>query len=556
MAVFLRGGVLAVCALQWGWPAGVAILPALATSALISYAGNIFFISPATRRYGRGIAWRLAAVGIVSYAVVLRLVYLTLPNLMPEEAYYWNYGQHLAAGYLDHPPLVAWLTSLGTTLFGHDEFGVRIGAVACWAIAALFVFKLARDLHGKTTAFVAVLLFQTLPFFFSTGLLLTPDAPLVACWAGLLFYLHRALIAEQDSAWWAVGACLGLGMLSKYSIATLGLAGLIFAVLDRPTRAVFRTRTPYLAMLLAAALFSPVIFWNATHDWASFGFQSSRRLELAPKFSLHLLAGSVLLLLTPVAAFAIPRALRGSDRTMRFVRVFTLVPLAVFVVFSLRSRVQLNWTGPLWLALLPALAHEIVALGREFQRRTERALTTSWKIVFCAVPIGAGALLHYLALGLPGVGYTSRMELLPIGWDDLGRQVSAISKQFADTTGKEPLLLGMDRYFTSSELAFYGGDGASVAHRVAGRHLFAGISLMYGFWFPAKHQLGQSLVLVAFEKADLERESVARRTVGESPIQRGEITRDGKVIREFFWRTAAEYQRPLKSSMVTPLSAE
>jgi dolichol-phosphate mannosyltransferase len=50
-----------------------------------------------------------------------------LPELLPEEAYYWNYSRHLDIGYLDHPPMVAWLIRLGTMVFGQNEFGVRIG---------------------------------------------------------------------------------------------------------------------------------------------------------------------------------------------------------------------------------------------------------------------------------------------------------------------------------------------------------------------------------------------------------------------------------------------
>ena len=47
---------------------------------------------------------RAAAIGVVGLAVVLKLIYAGQVELMPEEAYYWNYAQHLDIGYLDHPP--------------------------------------------------------------------------------------------------------------------------------------------------------------------------------------------------------------------------------------------------------------------------------------------------------------------------------------------------------------------------------------------------------------------------------------------------------------------
>jgi dolichol-phosphate mannosyltransferase len=544
MAVFLRGGALALGVQQWGWPAIAAILPAIAVSAVVDYAGNIFLISSAVRRFGPGIWWRLAAIGVVGYLTALRLVYLGLPNLMPEEAYYWNYGQHLAPGYLDHPPMVAWLTRLGTSMLGHDEFGVRLGAFISWLVASVFVFRLTRDVHGKTTAFVAVLLLQTLPFFFSAGIILTPDAPLVACWAGMLYFLYRALVAGENRAWWGMGVCLGLGMLSKYSITTLGIATLVFMLADRDARRWFWNPRPYLAVLLAAAIFSPVIYWNATHQWASFAFQSSRRLGVAPEFSLHLLVGSILFLLTPTGAAAALFALsrRGADRSTFFAKIFTLVPLGVFAFFSLRHRVQLNWTGPLWLALLPGIAHGIVTLRTDSTGRFAAAVRGSWRPTIAAIVILAGAGLHYLTLGLPGIRYGKRMELVPVGWEDLGQQVSAISRQVTRETGSEPLLVGMDRYFTSSELAFYAGDGRSAAAHTAGRNLFGGISLMYDWWFPRNEQVGKDLVLVAFEKADLERDTIRHRLTHADSIKRGDVMRNGRVIRHFYWRVGHDYR--------------
>ena len=49
--------------------------------------------------------------------------------MMPEETYYWNYARHLSFGYLDHPPMVAWLIRAATAVFGQNEFGVRAGAL-------------------------------------------------------------------------------------------------------------------------------------------------------------------------------------------------------------------------------------------------------------------------------------------------------------------------------------------------------------------------------------------------------------------------------------------
>ena len=367
------------------------------------------------------IRWRVLALAALGYVVLLRFVFLGTLNLLPEEAYYWNYAQHLDIGYLDHPPMVAWMIWIGTKLFGNTEFAVRIGASLSWLIAAFFCFQLTRNLYGKTVAFVAVMMFCTLPFFFATGLLMTPDAPLTAAWSGALFFLERALIGERRAAWLGVGLCMGFGMLSKYTIALLGPATLLFILLDPGLRRWLWQPWPYLAAAIAAAIFSPVVIWNFLNDWASFSFQGEQRLEQPMHFSLPMLIGSIVVLLTPVGLVAASRTLfaRSSgpdaswladrrnwlaDRRNAFIATYTLVPLSVFIFFSLFHEVKLNWTGPVWLAILPALAARLVAQEPTPIGFSAKVSRRSWLVtVAVALLIYAGS-LHYLVLGLPGIG--------------------------------------------------------------------------------------------------------------------------------------------------------
>ena len=132
------------------------------------------------------VRWRVFVVGLIGYAFFLRVIFSAQIELLPEEAYYWNYSRHLDIGYLDHPPMVAWLIRLGTDLFGNNEFGVRFGALGCGAVTAFFAYRLARNLFGEETALIALAMSQVLPFFFLSGMLMTPDAPLTAAWAASL----------------------------------------------------------------------------------------------------------------------------------------------------------------------------------------------------------------------------------------------------------------------------------------------------------------------------------------------------------------------------------
>ncbi len=314
------------------------------------------------------VRWRLAPAWFAAGLLLLRAAYLPWINLFPEEAYYWNYAQHLDYGYLDHPPMVAWLIHLGVACFGHNEFGVRFFALVCSLVTSFFAFRLTTVLYGPRAGWTAVLLVQILPFFFMSGWIMTPDAPLTACWAGALYCLAYVFFVGRARAWVGVGCYVGLGMLSKYTIALLGPATLLFLVLDPPSRVWFRRLPPYGSVLLAVGIFSPVILWNAAHHWASFAFQSAGRLHESRRFALPSLLGSILLLLTPLGVVLAGQSLRlrrddvsPEARRRLFAQVFTLVPLAVFVVFSLTHRVKLNWTGPLWLAVIPPIAARLTS---------------------------------------------------------------------------------------------------------------------------------------------------------------------------------------------------
>ncbi len=568
-AFVLRSGVFALLTSRWGWPGYAAILLAVATTGAVLRPGYAYCRSSTSQIFGSDATSRLGAMGLVVFALALRLIYSGQVELLPEETYYWNYSRHLAFGYLDHPPMVGWLISAGTAVFGDTEFGVRIGALCCGAVASFFLYRLTRDLFGEASALVAVILAQTLPFFFLAGMLMTPDAPLTAAWAAALYFLERALIGGRSEAWWRAGLCLGLGLLSKYTIGLLGLSMVIFMLLDSRSRCWFRRWEPYGAALLALAVFSPVIIWNYENDWASFAFQTSRRLADRPQFALHKLIAGALVLLTPTglvsAALLLLRRTHTADgrqasvdgsgasvdgrdasadeaRKWRFMQVAVGVPLSVFAVFSLRHEVKLDWTGAPWVAAVPALAYGIVHSAQAVQTGLRAWIRAAWAPTLTVLVLFYAAGLYYLALGIPGVGYSKHSELIPVGWQDFGARIRQLADQTERTTGKAPLLVGMDRYAIASELAFYAPDRAKSVSEATSAHLFGQVGLMYERWFPANRQEGRMLLLIAWDRGDLTSERVTSSVEGLDPIEEGVIMRDDRVIRHYYYRLAHDYR--------------
>ncbi|HEY0283518.1 MAG TPA: glycosyltransferase family 39 protein, partial [Rhizomicrobium sp.] len=159
----------------------------------------------------------------------LRLLAGALLPLSADEAYYWLWSRHLAAGYFDHPPSVAFVIRAGTELFGATPFGVRIGSILLSFAASWFVWRTGAILgRDEKVGALACLFFNLTPMISVEMLAATPDAPSIATAA--VFFWGLAKVSEtKDGRWWLMaGAAAGLGLLSKYSAFFLGLGTLVW----------------------------------------------------------------------------------------------------------------------------------------------------------------------------------------------------------------------------------------------------------------------------------------------------------------------------------------
>ncbi|MFA1672155.1 glycosyltransferase family 39 protein [Rhizobium mongolense] len=549
MALAMRGGAIATTS-ALGLPMIVVLVAGIIGGGIVSYIGNDFYVFRGGGQHAAKTRWRMATVGLVCYVVALRLLYQGAIDLMPQEAYYWRYAQYPAWGYFDHPPMVAWLIWLGTAVFGDTEFGVRIGATLCWLVTAYFAFRFADGLFGRMTAFLTLLLLSVLPFFFMIGTVTTPDAPLTAAWAGALYFLQRAILQNRPQAWLRAGVCIGLGMLSKYTIALLGPATLVFLVLHPMHRRGLLTKWPYLGAVLAFVLFSPVIAWNARHDWASFQFQGSRRWAFEDLvFSTPSLLLFIAILLGPVGLLlggaGAGRIALLSDRfdfrgKEAFLAVFTLVPLFVFTFFSLFHSVKMNWTGPVWLSLLPVMANVVeTALSRGTMPRLLAAVKAAagGSVLFFAI------LFHYLALGLPLVGYTNGLRGLPIAWEEFVSAAEDIETKVAAETGSPPLLVGMDKYNVASELGFY-SRGRTALNDITSRNLFGESGLMFEFWQADRSFKGRSVIMYGVKEDSLSTDGLPEWFESIGPVERRTVYKDRAAAGQFFYRIGYGFRKP------------
>lgn len=557
LLLIFRSGLLVLLPHADYGQAALSAVPVAALSAMLIalYFMNVFPAPAGHSPLNRHIHFRLGLLMVILVSLALRLVFAGSFELLMEEAYYWNYAQHLAIGYLDHPPMVALLIKGGTMLFGTNDFGVRIGAILCWCLATFFVYLYTRDISNRDTALQAAVIMAVVPAFFAFGLLLTPDAPLIACWAGALFFARRAMVDMDGRSWLGVGVFLGLGMFSKYTIALLGPAFLLFLIIDPQARKWLKKPHPYAAALLGLVIFSPVILWNFEHEWASFLFQTQDRLKSSSEFSSHELLLSIIVLLSPVGLlsallFLVKRRkfidVKDGIARRQYAFAFTMVsvPLFIFFVFSLTKEVKFNWTSPLWLAALPFMAATMSIGANSGKQKGRSGLARAWQVTIVFFLLAYGITLHYFSVGLPGVPYPEEGPLF--GWRDYAAQVDMLVEKVGQETGARPAVVGMDLYKTASGLAFYrtinyeGGKNSGQQPPVletAGRNIIFGYgAVMYDYWFTPHQFNGRPLLLVSPDEGELSQSRLGRDIGNIGPIKEFRAEKNNQELSPLYYR--------------------
>jgi 4-amino-4-deoxy-L-arabinose transferase-like glycosyltransferase len=223
---------------------------------------------------------------LLLFLLVVRLAYAGMMELVPDEAFYWVWSRHLAAGYLDHPPAIAYLIWLGTHVVGSNELGVRLVGLLMALGAIVITVWLGRRIlrDARATRWVA-LIWLTSPLLAGLGTIFTPDTPVTFFSVCAMAFV--AMIADRDDQsrkgglpppasaglWLLFGLFSGLAMLSKYTGVLLPASIALAMLFSRDGRNHYRRPWIYLSGILAVVVFSPVIWWNARHQWVSFLYQ-------------------------------------------------------------------------------------------------------------------------------------------------------------------------------------------------------------------------------------------------------------------------------------------
>lgn len=369
-------------------------------------------------------------------------------GLMPQDAYYYLYGQNLSLSYFDHPGMIAYILRFFSSLFGSSVFVIKLAdftitsiTIVCFYwLAALFLPKnrLQRSMILLvSTLFITILCFNS-----------TPDVPLILFWTLSIHCLFKAIFEQKKQYWILGGICMGLAFNSKYSALLLQVGIFLFLIFSNQYRSLFASRWLWIGLIVCMAVTTPVWWWNYQNDFASFAFQSTKRIGSIDQFTIKPLlflgaVGHQLLLLLPVlfgvfitiifkhfkkvlTKFKLP-----SQKTL-FLLCFFVPTFIGFTLIAPIYWVKLNW-------MIPSYITGIIIAGMYITEKLIRTqvilsiifhLVIACQIIFYLVPI--------------------KSDDTWVGWEELSDEVEALQKQYPNT-----FVFSADDYKTTAVLNFY-----------------------------------------------------------------------------------------------------
>ena len=417
------------------------------------------------------------AIALVAFA--LHLCTAWRYGYFRDELYFIACGRHLAWGYVDQPPLVAFIAWLVQP--AHDGLiALRLLACVAAALTAYVAAAVARDLGGGRFAqwFAAVAVALT-PAYLLLGNVLTTTSFEPLSWTLVIALVIRSVTQRSKGniarTWLALAGTIAFGLYGKYSMALLVAALLIGLLLTRERR-VFATRWLPLTAALVAILMLPNLWWQAAHGWPFFtvlqgdaahrhAFNNGWLLESqnlagnALSFAVEQLVytnplAAPVWLCGLIAPFIGPRL-----RELRFVSIAYAVLFVVAVALEAKGYYIIGVYGAL--LAIGAVVIERAAIWVRAALFAALAVTA-----FATLPLSIpvlpidGFIAYSQALGLTGRNGETAHVIQPIyaeefGWDRLAQDVASVYDALPAETRHDTAIYA-DTYADAGAIDFFG----------------------------------------------------------------------------------------------------
>ncbi|WP_068407492.1 glycosyltransferase family 39 protein [Labrenzia sp. OB1] len=396
---------------------------------------------------------------IVGLLTAVKLFAAGNAHFVEDEAYYRLWGLYPALSYFDHPPMIGWWIAAGQAVFGDTLFAVRVLVIVSGVIGSLALWRTAAILFDRRAAGWAVLFLNASLLVGIGGILATPDAPSVFFW-GLSLWALAELSVSRNANWWLLaGLMAGCGLLSKYSVLFLGAGIVLWLCWVPEARRWWCSWQLWAGGLIALLCFSPVLYWNHAHEWASFYKQFGRAGNggYTAKYIFEFL-GALIGLINPLIAipaiFGAVRlfgALRRRQNAASLVLLTTLPFLLYLLYHALHARVQANWPAPLFPAF--AMMAAVFVAGLPQGRSVWRGIAGGGVVLGVLL-----AVLLQIHAVWPLTGQFARKDptFQLRGWPEIGRKLDEIAER------ENAAFVATTSYGLNGQLDFLLKDGLPV----------------------------------------------------------------------------------------------
>jgi hypothetical protein len=378
------------------------------------------------RLFGRALGPVLA---VAAGTVALLLAVAPRYGYHRDELYFLEAGRHLAWGYVDQPPFVAFVAHLADVTLGGSPLAIRLRPALADGVVVVLTALTARRLGGRRFAqVVAALSAATTAVYLGASHLLSTTPFDFLAWAAILYLVVRILGGDDQRLWLAVGAIAGVGLMNKWTVLLLAL-GLAAGLLATAQRRHLRSPWLWAGAAIALAIWSPNLVWQARHGWPTLEMLDNLHGENVEDGNQLVFVPAQILytgfLLTPIWIAGLRWMLRKPEG--RPYRPIAWAYLVLFVAFLATAG------KPYYLAgmYVPLLAAGSVVTERWLERRGER-FPSKRAVAVAIVAVAAVG----LPIGLPmlpaRVLHTAPLQAInydlgeTIGWPELTRDVTAV----------------------------------------------------------------------------------------------------------------------------------
>lgn len=441
------------------------------------------------------------------------LVTLALARLVVHCATNWQYGFHrdelgllddarfLDWGYVSYPPFTPFSARLALILFGPSLVGVRFVAVLAQSIAMVFTGLMARELGGRKWAqAIAALAAAVSPMSVCMGTMLQYIALDYLWWVLAAYGVIRLLRTENPRWWLWIGAILGLGMMTKYTMIFF-IAGIVAGVVLTPARRYLRSPWLWAGAALSVAIFLPNLIWQMRHDFVSITFLQhihERDVEIGRTggyFVQQLFVSANLFTLPLWVAGLYFYFVAPSGRRLRALGWMFLVPLLLFF-FAEGRFYYMAPAYPMLFAAGAVVWEQWLARRGASGARVGRGAT--WTALGAGAAFSAITMLPLAPINSASWRLTSKMHdnfTEQIGWPELAATVAGIYDALPETERKQTAILA-GNYGEAGGINLYGR-----AHGLP--EVISGINTYW--WRGYGPEPPEVVILVGFSRASAER---------------------------------------------------